>query len=458
MAALAGGLGGLLGGSAALTQIFLYSLVQQLISASLAPYLTQAQIDVQSGNPLVPQAPPDLAEMVLKTILTEAEGEHEAAMSGENATRFARRVLNTGEPPALEQVLQWARRGILPFGDACPGVPSVPEAVRTSRIRSNWLDTILAAQYLPISAADAVNAWVRGQIPEAQALELLNYNGLKPDMATILYNTTGRPPAPGELATFVRRGLIPMHGTGPDALTFQQGIIEGDLKDKWEPVFENLVVNIPGVFEIRNMQLSGGISAAAAAKYYAMLGVPADLTAGLVTSGSGVKLATAKALTESQMLKLYSDQILSAAEVTPMLEALGHDQQEVAYLLDLQDLSRTLKAIQSAVSKVQSLFVAGKIPAAEVTQALGTLGIPAHSATSMLNDWQLERSANIRVLTEAQIVDALEYSVIDQGTAQSYLEGLGYSPYDAWVLISVKLKAPQPNQPTQGMNVSGASQ
>jgi hypothetical protein len=37
--------------------------------------------------------------------------------------------------------------------------------------------------------------------------------------------------------------------------------------------------------------------------------------------------------------------------------------------------------------------------------------------------------------------------VIAQADGMSYLENLGYQPFDAWVLISNKLKAPQPNPP-----------
>jgi hypothetical protein len=447
MASLVGGLGGLLGGSAALTQIFLYNLVQQLISASLAPYLTQATVDVQSSNPVVPLPPPDLAEMVLKTILTPGAGAEEAAKSGENAERFANRVLNTGEPPGIEMVLNWARRGFVPWGDAGPGVPSVPEAVRTSRIRSDWLDTILASQWLPITAADAVNAWVRGQIPEAQALQLLSYSGYQPDMAQILYNTTGRPPAPGELSTFVRRGKIPLHGTGSGALTFEQGIIEGDLKDKWEPIFEKLVVAYPGVFEVLQMQKEGGLPASAAAELYAIAGILPEYSKYLVAAGSGATVAAAKNLTETLVLKLYADQIISVAQTTSMLEALGYSSTQAEYLIDLQDLDATVKALSSAVSKVRALFLANKIPASEAQTALAEFGVAADVAQNLIGVWTAEQAMEVKTLTAAEITDAVYYGVIAQADGMSYLENLGYQPFDAWVLISNKLKAPQPNPP-----------
>jgi len=39
-----------------------------------------------------------------------------------------------------------------------------------------------------------------------------------------------------------------------------------------------------------------------------------------------------------------------------------------------------------------------------------------------------------------------------------YLEALGYSPFDAWVKISIKGEAAQPNKPLEGENVQGAAQ
>lgn len=459
MAAAAGGLlGGLLGAGSTIEQLFIWNVLGQVLGALLGPYLVQAQNDVNSANPVVPLSPAEAALAWMKTILTQEQAVAWATQSGISAEALQIMYDNVGEPPGLVQVLEWARRGFLPFGDAGPGVPSVPEAVRTSRIRNDWLPVILQAQYLPISAADAVNAWVRNQISPELADQILEWNGILKDQRQILYDTTGRPPAPTELAHLVRIGAIPLRGTGPDALSLQQGIYEGDLKDKWEPAFEALLNVYPGVFEIRQMQITGSIDGTTAAGLYKIAGAPDNLTAALVSTGSGAKLAGSKKLTETLALKLYTDGVVTAAQVEEMLVALGYDSQDAAYLVSLEDLQTEMRAVDAAVTHVRALFIARKLTSQRAATALATLKVPASTVTQLLQTWQLERDSSVRVLTEAQIVDALDYGVIDQPTAQDYLQGLGYSPYDAWVLISVKLKSPQPNQPAEGMNVQGAAQ
>ncbi len=456
MASALGGIGSLLEGlGSSVEQIFVWNVMGQVLGVLLTPYLTQAGYDVLQANQIIQISVAEAAEQVLKTILTPEEGQAVAAKYGIPADVFDRMVKNVGEPPGIIQVLEWWRRGFIPWDGGEIGKPGVVQAVQTSRIRNEWTEVLRQAQYVPISAADAVNAWIRNQVDAATAQQILTWNGIEQDQQQILYDTAGRPPAPMEAASLVHRGAIPVHGTGPQALTFQQAIMEGDLKDKWEPPMEALLVNIPGVFEIRQIALAGGISPEVAAKYYAMLGLPQDLIPGLVASGQGIKIAAHKNLTESLLLKLYADKILTAAEVSPMLEALGYDATEVHELLLMQDEQTELKNIDSAVTRARSLFLARKVSAQGVQDLLTGWGLPATTAQSLVTLWRQEQGASPRVLTEAQVVDALDYGILDQATAMTYLEALGYTPYDAWVLISVKLKSPQGTPPAEGATVTG---
>lgn len=440
-------IGGLLSGSATITQIFLWTVVGQVISALLAPYLTQAQYDVWKGNTLNQPTPPDLAEMALKTIISEGEGASLAALYGEAPDMFHKRVLNTGEPPGIEAVLQWARRGFLPFGDAGVGVPSVPEAIRTSRIRNEWTDVIIRSQWLPLTAADAVNAWVRHQIPEADARQYLTFNGLQPTEQTALYNTAGRPMAPQEVLELVRRGLVPLHGTGADAISFQQAIYEGDTKDKWEPAYENLIVRLPSAFDVRRMQMAGGITAEQAAQLYAELGLPQDVIAGLVAAGSHAKLATTKNLAQSTVTALYRDKAMSQADALSWLEHLGYDATEAQLVLEVVDLAAYEQQWRSAVERVRTAYLARRIDQAGAHAVLDAIGVDAATEAQFLGLWTAELAATVRVLTPAQVVDAVFYSIADISWALPKLQELGYSASDAWVLVSDRLHGPLDGRP-----------
>jgi hypothetical protein len=443
---VAEGLGGLLGGSSVITQLFLWSAMSPVLIALLGPYMESITTRVNTANPVFPPTPPELAEMVVKNILQEAAAAAEAAKSGENTEHFHRRVMNTGEPPGLEQVLQWWRRGFIPWSSE-PGTPSVENALRTSRIYDYWIETIQQAQFAPLTVADAINAWVRNQVDEATALKYAYQNGIKEEEARILYHTVGRPPGPMEALEMVRRGIIPMHGKGPDALSFDQAVDEGDVKDKWAAPLAGLLEHIPGIFEIRRAQEGGGITAEQAAHYYALLGLPQDLAQGLVTAASGTKTVKHRELALSVVESLYRDGFITAADFDRFLGLLGYDQGEAEYIRDVVDYQLVAESERAAITKTRAAFLAHHIDATQTREVLDALGVPAERAQRLLTLWEDERGATIRVLTEGEIVAAVFYGVATVEWGLSRLQAIGYSAADAWVLISNRMRGRAPNPP-----------
>jgi hypothetical protein len=440
------GLGGFLGSNSVITQLFIWQVVAQVLGALDEPFLVAAANKVNAANPLVPTSPPDLAEMVVKNIRTEVQAALEAAMSGENAERFHQRVLNTGEPPGLEQVMEWSRRGFLPWEGSEPGVPSVENAIRTSRIYDYWVPVIKQAQFLPISVADAINAWVRGQVDEATALKYAYQGGIRETEARILFHTNGRPPSPLEALDLVRRGVIPLRGSGAGVTSFEQAIYEGDLKDKWEAPMEALRVRFPSIFQIKAAQTAGGISATTAAKYYALEGIPEDLAAGLVHAGSGDKLAGSKHLAQSVVEQLYTDKLISHDDAVKYLEQLGYDEHEAVLVLDVVDYKVIAESETAAITKTRAAFLARHITVEQAREVLTALGVPRERQQQLVTLWEDELGATVRVLTEGQIVSAVYYGIADVPWGMARLQGLGYSAVDAWVAISVRLhhRAPDP--------------
>lgn len=444
---IAGLVKGLLANDSFLTQIVLYNAVGQILEPLLAPYIQQLLNDTQSAHPDVPTSPAELAEMVIKNIKPEDQAALEAAMSGLTKERFADMVANQGEPPGLEQVLEWWRRGFLDWDTGGPGTASVVNAIRTSRIRNEWTETIRESQFLPITVADAVNAWVRGQIDETLALKYGYENGLKEPEMRILHNTTGRPPSPTELATFVRRGLIDLHGTGPDALTFQQGIYEGDLKNKWEPLFENLTVGYPSAFQVRNAQAAGSLTAEQALHLYKLMGYPDDVAQALVAGATGSKVTKAKNLAQSTITRLYVDQVITRDAAIAKLEHIGYDEEEAGYLLTVQDLHELEQQRSAALTNVRSHYLAGKLKKDAAVEILKAEGYSDDAVAQLFTVWDIEKRGQVKTLTAAQIVDAYYYEIVTEDWTLNALQEMGYSPIDAWLLLSIKLKGPQPGAP-----------
>lgn len=451
----AGALEGLLAGAQGIgTQLLLWSVLGQIVGSVMGPISEEIQqqiFKVLSNTPLSPQ---DAADAVLKGWMDQPTAAAEAVLSGVSAQRFQTLLDIAGEPPGIEQMMEAGRRGIIPFTGAA-GVVSVQEAVRQSRLRPEWFAVLEALQWLPLPVADLVNAQVRGQIDPATAVAGAAINGIKAEDFTVLVNTAGRPPAPEQLLTLYRRGLIPLGGTGPGALTVQQGIYEGDLKDKWWSLVSQLSEYLPPPRTVTALERSGAITPAQASTLYQQSGLSAELAAAYSASASSTKVAKTKELAESQVVKMYEDRILTAAEATTFLEAIGYSADEVTLILELADMTRSLAAVQKAINRVGTQFVARKIGAATARNDLGALGLDSAHIDQLMQTWSTERNETVRLLTAAELTDAYAYAVIDQATAQDGLEALGYTPYDAWVLLSVKAKAPLPNPPAIGATITG---
>jgi hypothetical protein len=440
-------------------QFLLWGVAYRLAEAVMEPAMTALTQEIWagaaegSGGGLHRALDPAVvADAVVKGILSHGEGASVAALSGVNADDFSTLVYATGQPPDLTFLLEAYRRGYIPFKGTGPGVTTVEQGVRESHIRDEWLAVIDKMQFVPLGVADAVAAVVRGQIDYAAGEKAAYENGLDAANFRVLVNTTGRPPSPTELVELTRRGLIPLRGTGPDALTFQQGIYEGDTKDKWEPLYEKLTEYLPPPRTITTLQSHGVITHDEAVKLYTEQGLSPTLAAAYAASATATKVATEKQLTVSTVLDLYETQFLDAAQATSMLSDLGYSTTEGKYLLELTDFRRELSALNSMINRIGTYFIAHKLTKTAAIEALGQLEVPVAQRDQLIATWEVTRASNVRLLTESQIVDAWDYGIMSQDEAISELQALGYTARDAWVLLSNKNKAPLPNPPAAGPN------
>ena len=452
-------------------QLGLWSIIQEIVGAALEPYMRALGYLSNAHDPNAVASPEDLAQLVVRGVKTEDEAQPTAAKSGVGPSVFSDLLHIAAGPPGLESILQWYRRGIVQWGEAGPTKATVANAIATSRLYTYWSDVIRKANVLPIPAAEMVDAMVEGQTsrgtrdaiaaaaaggtaPEGVAnsttfYEVMWANGYTPDQADLMFNTRGNPPAPTQLITLFRRGAIEWTGVGPTETTVQQGIYEGATKDKWEPLFRSLVQAIPSEYYILNMLKTGQVSKTDAIKWLNMDGYTPLVVKGIVGVGAKSQTVTYAKLTESLILKVYKDKIMSRTTAKKALMDLGYSTHSATFVLESQDMTLAIKQVTSAIAKIRTLFVARKISSQAASSALAALGVNGQAATQALQTWVLEREVTLKLLTAAEVVDAWYYQVITQTEAMNELIGIGYTPYDAWVLLSVKNKQPLPNPPSR---------
>lgn len=452
-----GGVGGFLNslvGDNSLHTIFIWQVAAQLIGALMAPFVNEVAQGTLADVPNVQLSPDLLADMVLRGWLDQSTAASEARRSGLEGDKFDLMVSNTGEPPGIMEILELYRRGEIPW-DGPEGQPSVTYGIRTSRVRNEWIDAIGKLRYAVPSPGDVVDALVEEQTDRATAEELIAKAGMDPQYLDLLFNTRGRPPGPQELAEMAHRGIIPWTGTGPDALSHQQGIAESAVKTKWTDALAQLSTYLPPPRTVTAMLREGALTSDQAAALFASAGLSQEMSAAYIAAATHQKVAADKQLAKSEIVKLYEDQAIDAGEATDLLGGIGYAAQEAQFLLTIADMTRERKFLESAISRVHTLMVARRLDPGAASSALDTLGVAPGQRDYLLRLWGNERAATVRLLTEAQVVDAWAEGVLDQSAAEGQLEALGYSPHDAWVLLSIKNKGALPGEPPLSTFPSG---
>ena len=451
-------------------QFVLWGVLMQIANSILEPILTPIAQEIWKAHPdrVLPAA--DLADMVVRNVLDMASARDAAAESGVAPDNFERLVRNTGEPLPLQMAMEAWRRGLLPEsageGSAIgPGglseqveLPSLDQAIRESRLKDKYIPIAKGLQFQPLSAAEAVAAWLRGQISEADALARARVAGTTEADARVLYNSAGRSPAPGELATLLHRGLIPLEGVGPEQLSFQQGIYEGDSKDKWWRLLAALAQHLPPPRTIVAMVRSGAMSDETARDYLEKNGLSPELAAAYLADAHHSKTQSQRDLTTAQVLEARAQKLIDEPTAVRLLVQLRWTPENASLLLRERELRTARAQLDNAVTRTRSLFIAHKISRAEVEKALAAFQLPLEAIAQYLQTWTLERRANVKLLTETEIAHAFANGWLAEADALTEYAQMGYSPRDAWIALAyhskTKLSGAMPAETVSGDELS----
>lgn len=422
-------------GNNTLLQIVAYNLVGQLVGAVIGPYATAITNEVNAATPLLPLSPADLALAVVRNELTEADAAAEARMSGYNGERFHTLTRLTGDAPGPGDLAVALRRGLIDGERYTQGI-------RQGRLRDEWGPLVRELAVQQPSPDAILQAYLEGQVGEAEARDRYAKLGGDPDYFDIMFHTQGQAPSPLEAAEAARRGIIPWEGEGPEAVSFHQSFLEGPWRNKWEPVIRALSVYLPPPRTVTAMYKEGSLDHARAAELLTQQGVPPDLVEAYLASGSAQKTQPTKDLAQSTIVELYRDRLIKAADAQAMLESLGYSADEAGFILAVEDTRLSQRFLSLAVGRIHTLYVGHKLDRTTTINVLGSLGVDDTGRSDLMAIWDWERSANIRQLSPAEIAQAYHYKILDQPTALTRLQELGLTPYDAWLFLSVHEKGP----------------
>jgi hypothetical protein len=316
----------------------------------------------------------------------------EAARSGVEREHLRIMVGEIGLPMATDAAAQSYFRGLIERSD-------FNAAVAEGDTRPEWADAILEhARQIP-SVADYVNAHIRGWITAAEMHDGAARHGMSKADVDLLYLRTGRPAAPGQMATAAARGIDGPEGRPMDREQFLKGIAESDIRPEWGPMLWESRYLYPPLFQITRL-----------------------VQAGAIDTPTAVDWATKDR---------YPPEVVSALEAFWNEGAGGGVDSHVG------------KAQTQLWGSAHRSYLAGESTKATARGILTQLGVSAADGTKVLQLWDSERSLIRKQLTPAQVKKAYKKAVTNEDTGQPWtrddaLAGLierGYSHTDATTFL-----------------------
>lgn len=392
-------------------------------------------------------SPPDAASAVVRNFLTEAEGQAEAAKSGVKPGTFATMVHLSGDAPGPQQLAAALRRGLIPATGTGAQSTSFAQGIAEGRLADKWAAVIRGLAVEWPTPTDALDAAVKGQLSDAEGKDLYVRLGGDLEFYPWLLASIGDSPTPLEAAALAARGIISEHGIGPDALSYDQAVKESRYRDKWGPAYRALGRHIPAPSTVATMLARRSITEAEARKYLADYDMDPAVAAAYIAQAGYEATSDYRGLTVASVVDMYANHLMERDQAVKILEALHTSKDATGLLLDYADQRYQIDSIQRSVQRIAQLYTGRKIGADTAKRTLLTLKIPAGTVDVILDNWTEQARAAVRTLTPGQVVDAWYYKLIDQAEALTELQAIGYTPYDAWVLLSLKAKAPLADKP-----------
>jgi hypothetical protein len=140
-------------------------------------------------------------------------------------------------------------------------------------------------------------------------------------------------------------------------------------------------------------------------------------------------------LTTAQVTSGYHKGLFSKDEARAALQTLGYNQDEADFYLAMEDLKREQERKDEYISNFRQLFVTGIVDKSQVRRDLSGLNFPDAEVDQLLELWDLERLRRVERPTRADLDRFFKSGIINAGTYESEMKGLGYSDqYISWYL------------------------
>jgi hypothetical protein len=345
--------------------------LKELVDERLDPPVIALAIvrGIISDPGFLPVGPPSATGKVPAFPTSAIDALQEAASSGYNRERLFVETAIAGRPMGPESAASAVFRNIIERVD-------YDRAIAEGDVRNEWASAIFETSRQIATVADYVQAHLKGWIPEAEMYAGAARHGMSQEDTRLIYLRSGRPAAPGQMATAVARGIDGPDGTPMNRAQFLKGIAESDIRPEWGPMLWDSRFLYPPLFQLTRLVQAGAINADTAADWAKNDRYPPEVVNALHAYWSQSGTATGSPYIGRAQTQLWGT------------------------------LHRTFVARETNVTQARA--------------AMRSLQIPTDDQTNILALWQAERDLIRKQLTPAQLKKAFNKAAKNEATGQPW--------------------------------------
>lgn len=368
-------------------------------------------------------SPQDLATMVNRDVITQNEARDRAEEAGTHAADLDKFVEIYGEPLGPQSLGEAFRRGFIDRSRFERGIIQGP-------LRKEWFDVLEKLQYQRMSTVDAADAVNQGHMELGAAQEIAQANGLTPEDFATLIQIAGAPPGVDFITEALNRGFI-------DDATFADAFFESRIKNKYVHLFSEMRYRLIPQETVRLLYRNGVYSRDATLDTLKKHGFTDTDAQALVSLEETRQDGTTKELTRAQIVDMYEVRQIDLETALQFLFALGYSENNARAMIELADLKRLNKYINSAVNRIKAAFLAGRMDESAASASLDALGVPVDMRDDLFTIWDIDRTTISKTLTPSQIRQAFKANKLSEGDALARLRAQGYDETDAGLFLQL---------------------
>lgn len=365
----------------------------------------------------------DISAMWNRSVLSDSQADFYGKRAGYTSEQIRNYLELGGEPLSPQDLGEAFRRKMINEERFNRGIVQGP-------LRNEWFDVLRQLQYKRMSVVDAADAVNQGHMSESEGRSIAEANGLDANDFGTLLLTAGQPPGIAFAQEALNRGEITKQ-------EFDTMFLESRIKNRYLNLLYRMRIRVIPQETARLMYRNGVYSREKALATLQADGYSAEDAAALLLLEETRTTSDTKDLTRAQIMSLYADRMITREDAYSMLTGIGYAPADAAVLVELADLQRIQKFVNSAVTRIRSAYLAGRMSETDASVQLDALHVPVEQRDDMLAIWDIDRTTISKTLTASQIRQAVKKDLMTEDDAIYRLVSQGYDQSDAVLFLQL---------------------